>query len=109
MPDRSQTSPSLARAPRRRAGLLVLTALAALVAAVPGALASGESIGWYTFDGGGGVSTGGGWSVAGTIGQGDSGPALVGANGMAVRGGFWAGFATAGQQQNDTLFVDSFE
>lgn len=46
-------------------------------------------INWHTIDGGGGTSTGGVYSVAGTIGQPDAGPTMT--NGQyAVTGGFWA-------------------
>jgi len=44
---------------------------------------------WYTVDGGGGTSTGGVYSVSGTIGQPDAGPTMT--NGQfSVIGGFWA-------------------
>ncbi len=47
------------------------------------------SIPWHTLDGGGGVSTGGVYSVSGTIGQPDAGGSLT--NGQySVTGGFWA-------------------
>jgi hypothetical protein len=44
---------------------------------------------WSTIDGGGGTSTGGVYSVSGTIGQPDAGPTMT--NGQySVTGGFWA-------------------
>lgn len=47
------------------------------------------SIDWHTIDGGGGTSTGGVYSVSGTIGQPDAGGPLT--NGQfTVTGGFWA-------------------
>jgi hypothetical protein len=47
------------------------------------------SIDWHTIDGGGGTSTGGVYSVSGTIGQPDAGPKMT--NGQySVTGGFWA-------------------
>ena len=47
------------------------------------------SIPWSTIDGGGGTSTGGVYSVSGTIGQHDAGGAMT--NGQySVTGGFWA-------------------
>lgn len=47
------------------------------------------SIDWHTIDGGGGTSTGGVYSVSGTIGQPDAGGPLT--NGQySVTGGFWA-------------------
>jgi len=47
------------------------------------------SIPWHTVDGGGGTSTGGVYSVSGTIGQPDAGPVMT--NGpYSLIGGFWA-------------------
>jgi hypothetical protein len=47
------------------------------------------SIPWHTIDGGGGTSTGGVYSVSGTIGQPDAGGPMT--NGQySVTGGFWA-------------------
>ncbi len=45
------------------------------------------SINWYTMDGGGGTSTGGVYSVTGTIGQPDAGT-MSGGN-YTLQGGFW--------------------
>jgi hypothetical protein len=45
---------------------------------------------WNTIDNGGGTSTGGGFELAGTIGQPDAGVTLIGGT-FEVRGGFWAG------------------
>jgi hypothetical protein len=47
------------------------------------------AINWHTIDGGGGTSTGGVYSVSGTIGQPDAGGPMT--NGQySVTGGFWA-------------------
>ena len=51
------------------------------------ALAQSYSIEWFTIDGGGGTSTGGVYSVTGTIGQPDAGK-MSGGN-FTVDGGFW--------------------
>ena len=52
------------------------------------------SIGWYKISGGGGTSTGGVYSVSGTIGQPDAGGAMsgpmIGTNNYSVTGGFWS-------------------
>ena len=48
------------------------------------------SIDWFTIDGGGGVSSAGGFELVGTIGQPDTGPTMTG-GGFAISGGFWAG------------------
>jgi hypothetical protein len=47
------------------------------------------SIDWHTIDGGGGTSSGGAFSLSGTVGQPDAGPVM--ANGsFSITGGFWA-------------------
>lgn len=55
-----------------------------------GAIGSAQnfSIDWFTIDGGGGTSTAGVYSVSGTIGQPDAGPAMTGGN-YSLVGGFW--------------------
>jgi hypothetical protein len=56
------------------------------------------AIPWHTIDGGGGTSTGGVYSVSGTIGQPDAGATMT--NGQySVTGGFWA-LPTAVQTTN---------
>ena len=52
-----------------------------------GARAQGFAIDWSTLDGGGGTSTGGVYSVSGTIGQPDAGK-MSGGN-FTLEGGFW--------------------
>jgi hypothetical protein len=47
------------------------------------------SIDWYKVAGGGGTSTGGVYSVSGTIGQHDAGGPMTGGN-FSLTGGFWA-------------------
>jgi hypothetical protein len=47
------------------------------------------SIGWSKIAGGGGNSSGGSFSVSGTVGQVDASPALTGGN-YSVTGGFWS-------------------
>jgi hypothetical protein len=49
--------------------------------------AQNYSVDWHTIDGGGGTSTGGLYSVSGTIGQPDAG-VMAGGN-YSVAGGFW--------------------
>ena len=46
------------------------------------------SIDWSTIDGGGGTSTGGVYSVSGTIGQHDAGGPMTGGQ-FTLQGGFW--------------------
>ena len=69
------------------------TNLFLLLAAAPllplTAFAQPYSIDWFTIDGGGGTSTGGVYSVSGTIGQPDAGGPHT--NGVySLTGGFWA-------------------
>lgn len=77
-----------------RSALVAITA--SLVVAMAGTAPAGDaeggsgfSIDWYTVDGGGGTSTGGGWTLSATIGQPDAGNAAGGTFDLA--GGFWAG------------------
>jgi len=58
--------------------------------------AQSYSIDWFTIDGGGGggTSTGGVYSVSGTVGQPDAGTAMSGGN-YTVDGGFWGIIAAA--------------
>ena len=66
---------------------LSLFCLLLLVAGASKTAAQNYSIDWFTIDGGGGTSTGGVYSVSGTIGQPDAGH-LSGGN-FTVDGGFW--------------------
>ena len=61
-----------------------------LFALVLGARAQSYSLDWFTVDGGGGTSTGGVYSVSGTIGQPDAG-VMSGGN-FSLTGGFWGAF-----------------
>jgi hypothetical protein len=67
-----------------RTTLLTVLLLATLSSS---ALAQTYSIDWFTIDGGGGASTGGVYSVSGTIGQPDAG-VLIGGS-FRLDGGFW--------------------
>ena len=64
--------------------LLVISLLSLAVSAVHG---QNYVIDWCTIDGGGGTSTGGVYSVSGTIGQPDAGT-MSGGN-YTLQGGFW--------------------
>ena len=66
------------------AGLL---ATALLLSTGPNVRAQSYSLDWFTIDGGGGTSTGGLYSVSGTIGQPDAGH-MSGGN-YSLDGGFW--------------------
>src|SRR6266404_479445 len=65
----------------------VLLFLVVLAVAAPAVRAQNYSIDWFTIDGGGGTSTGGVFSVSGTIGQPDAGR-MSGGN-YTLDGGFW--------------------
>jgi hypothetical protein len=66
---------------------ILLSFLAATVC-LP-AVAQLYTISWHKIAGGGGTSTGGVYSVSGTIGQHDAGGPLTGGN-FSLAGGFWA-------------------
>jgi hypothetical protein len=78
---------------RKHAPWVLLIVLAAIFAgaAVAGAQSGGGySLVWNTIDGGGAMfSTGGGYSLGGTIGQPDAG--LLTGGGYTLGGGFWSG------------------
>src|SRR3989440_3769813 len=75
--------PSYLQRPECRMALLLL--LGSL--GVSALQAQNYSIDWFTIDGGGGTSTGGVFSVSGTIGQPDAGH-MSGGN-FSIDGGFW--------------------
>src|ERR1035437_3944055 len=60
-----------------------------LALAVLSARAQSYSVDWYKIAGGGGTSTGGLYSVSGTIGQPDASGAMTGGN-YSLTGGFWS-------------------
>ena len=79
----------LVNGPPRPFSVRVLTAFAvlALLAAPATIRAQSYSLDWSSIDGGGGTSTGGVYTVSGTIGQPDAG-AMSGGN-YTLAGGFW--------------------
>ncbi len=70
-------------------GLLRLTLFLSAFSFQVSAFAQSYSIPWHTLDGGGGTSTGGVYSVSGTIGQPDAGGPMTGGP-FTLTGGFWA-------------------
>ena len=70
--------------------LKVLSFLAAIVFVLP--IRAQFAIDWYKVSGGGGTSTGGVYSVSGTIGQHDAGGPMTGGS-YSLTGGFWALYA----------------
>jgi hypothetical protein len=79
------TEPGYPRPSRRRYPLLATLLLLAIPVL---ARAQNYSIDWHTIDGGGGTSTGGVYSVSGTIGQPDAG--VMSGGPFTLTGGFWA-------------------
>ena len=67
----------------------IFLALLALLGNGLCASAQDYSIDWFKISGGGGTSTGGVYSVSGTIGQPDAGGAMSGGN-YSLTGGFWS-------------------
>src|SRR5436189_1539989 len=72
-------------------GMVSVLALLLLTFVPTSTEAQNYSIDWFTIDGGGGTSTGGVYSVSGTIGQPDAGQ-MSGGN-FSLTGGFWSIFA----------------
>jgi hypothetical protein len=61
------------------------------------------SITWSTIDGGGGTSTGGQYTVSGTVGQPDAGALSDGT--FTLQGGFWPGIVATSTGEAPTLFI----
>ena len=64
--------------------------VALLLLSLSVSFAQNYAIDWWTIDGGGGTSTGGVYSVTGTIGQPDAGSTAMAGGNYSVTGGFWA-------------------
>jgi hypothetical protein len=62
------------------------------------------SVDWHKISGGGGTSTGGVYSVSGTIGQPDAGAAMSGGN-YSVTGGFWSLISVVQTPGAPALFI----
>jgi hypothetical protein len=71
----------------RRSALFLLTAI--LILTTPAWLQAQYAIDWWTLDGGGGTSSGGSYTLSGTIGQPDAGVLTGGP--YTLSGGFWPG------------------
>jgi hypothetical protein len=69
--------------------VLTLLTLSTLILQPSTARAQQYSIDWYKIAGGGGTSTGGTYTVSGTIGQHDAGGPMTGGN-YSLTGGFWS-------------------
>jgi phosphotransferase system glucose/maltose/N-acetylglucosamine-specific IIC component len=61
------------------------------------------AIDWFTIDGGGGTSSGGNYTLSGTIGQPDAGRLSGGS--YTLEGGFWPGLVVPSTGEAPTLFI----
>jgi hypothetical protein len=82
--------------------LMAIFALVALMAL--SASAQSYNITWYKVAGGGGTSSGGQYSLSGTIGQPDASGALTGGN-YSITGGFWAFISVIQTPGAPTLYI----
>jgi hypothetical protein len=69
--------------------LALILSVAAPLLLPAGALAQSYNIDWYKIAGGGGTSTGGTYTVSGTIGQPDASGAMTGGQ-YSMTGGYWS-------------------
>jgi hypothetical protein len=72
-----------------KSNLARFAAITLLAFTVSVACAQNYSVDWYKISGGGGTSSGGNFSVSGTIGQHDAGNALTGGN-FSLTSGYWS-------------------
>jgi hypothetical protein len=79
--------------------ILVLAVFAAVSAS-----AQSYSINWYKVAGGGGTSSGGQYSISGTIGQPDASSAMTGGN-YSLTGGFWTLISVLQTSGAPTLYI----
>ncbi len=80
----------------------LILATMTVVGCFTGLAAAQPTIDWYTVDGGGGTSTGGQFTLSGTIGQPDAGTMSGGS--FTLLGGFWSG--SAGSSGGCTVTCD---
>ncbi|MFG0260752.1 MAG: GC-type dockerin domain-anchored protein [Phycisphaerales bacterium JB041] len=70
--------------------LICTSAMVAVGFAAGQAAGQQYEVPWHTIDGGGGTSSGGSFTLSGTIGQHDAGGPMTGGS-YSLTGGFWAG------------------
>jgi hypothetical protein len=75
-----------------------------LLLAAAGGRAQTYDLSWFTVAGGGGTSTGGVYSVSGTIGQADAGSTMSG-GAYTLTGGFWSGAVSVTTPSSPPLTV----
>lgn len=84
--------------------LLGLIVAAVALTLTRSASAQSYSINWYKIAGGGGTSSGGQYSVSGTIGQPDASAPMTGGN-YSLTGGFWAFISVIQTPGAPTLYI----
>ena len=78
----------------------------ALLLAIPlTTLAQPYTIDWYTVDGGGGTSTGGNYTLSGTIGQSDAATTTLSGGNYTLQGGFWPGLIVTIPDEGPTMLI----
>lgn len=83
---------------------LVLAAGLLLASAVLAQTGNGYDLTWWTVDGGGGTVSGSGYTLTGTAGQPEPGPALTG-GGYTLYSGFWPGAGKAGPSLDEHIYL----
>ena len=68
----------------------ILFTLVAMALITKAALGQSYAIDWFTIDGGGGASAGGGYSLNGSIGQHDATTVTMSGGSYSMTGGFWS-------------------
>jgi len=69
-------------------------------------LARGQfAIDWFSIEGGGGTSTGSGYTLSGSIGQADASPVTLNGGSHALEGGFWPGVIVPANTGAPALFI----
>ena len=83
----------------------ILAVLGAALVFAASSSAQNYSIDWFTIDGGGGTSSGGPYTLTGTIGQPDAGELSGGS--YSLIGGFWGAIIPVQQVGSPTLFIQN--
>ena len=83
---------------------LLIALLIASILLVAFTVNQNYEIDWWSLDGGGGTSSGDGFSISGIIGQQDAGPALTDGTYTAI-GGYWAASLAPVQPANPKVLL----
>jgi hypothetical protein len=75
------------------------------VVGIAAAQAQPYSVDWYTIDGGGGTSSGGSYTLSGTIGQPDASLVPLTGGNYTLQGGFWPGIVVVSGGETPTLYL----